>query len=145
MMQSRSSLSARATLAALVIAAAGCARRPLPQVTSGPSTGESLYRAHCVGCHGGAGAGDGPMVDHLKVLPPDLREISRRNDGHYPFEQIRRVIDGRQPVAGHGGPDMPVWGDIFLTPHEGYDETSVRQKVVELARYLGSIQTVPSP
>jgi len=23
------------------------------------------------------------------------------------------IIDGRHPVPGHGGPDMPVWGDAF--------------------------------
>jgi hypothetical protein len=26
---------------------------------------------------------------------------------------VRKVIDGRQPVTGHGGKDMPVWGDAF--------------------------------
>ena len=38
---------------------------------------------------------------------PNLTEIAKRNKGTYPGEMVYCLIDGRQKVTGHGGPDMP--------------------------------------
>ena len=119
-----------------------CAARP-PVADPAPlPTGAALYAVHCVECHGMVGAGDGPYAARLPVVPPDLRTITARRGGRYPVDEVRRIIDGRKPVAGHGGAGMPVWGDAFLDPADGYDARSVDEKVARLARYLQSLQAV---
>lgn len=102
--------------------------------------GASSYRAHCAVCHGKSGVGDGPLADQLRFAPPDLTRLERRNGGRFDSEMVQRIIDGRWPVRGHGGPEMPVWGDVFLEPRKGYSRDAVRQRVVELAAFLATRQ-----
>jgi hypothetical protein len=80
------------------------------------------------------------MADQLRFAPADLTRIARRNRGKFDFEKVFRIVDGRNPVKGHGGTDMPVWGDAFLESREGYDKEMVHRKIDELVRYLASIQ-----
>jgi len=59
------------------------------------------------------------------------------------MQRVLRVIDGRQPVAGHGQP-MPVWGNR-LTEDIGDTgdypaELVVRGRILSLAHYLEAIQ-----
>jgi hypothetical protein len=72
--------------------------------------------------------------------PPNLTEIAKRNKGTYPRELVYRVIDGRQKVAGHGGPDMPVWGEALMRSSEGGDEATVQTRIQALVDYLETIQ-----
>jgi mono/diheme cytochrome c family protein len=108
----------------------------VPAVVSGSAS----FRTHCAVCHGADAKGEGPLADSLRVEPPDLTLIARRNGGHYPPETVRRIIDGRNPLKGHGGPEMPVWGDAFRSPADAYSEAKVAEKVAELVEYLRSIQ-----
>ena len=71
--------------------------------------GRQLFLVHCANCHGVYGAGDGPLSQDLTVVLQDLRRI-RGEDGKFPREAVRRVIDGR---GGHSAPDMPNWGEVF--------------------------------
>ena len=49
---------------------------------------DALYAQRCLGCHGPAGKGDGPLAESLPVRPPDFRQtIERRTNS-----QIRRAI-----------------------------------------------------
>ena len=50
-------------------------------------------------------------------------EAQRRS---LPIDLVFRTIDGRQPVRGHGGPDMPVWGDAFSKSREAGDAERVK-------------------
>jgi hypothetical protein len=50
-----------------------------------------------------------------------------------------RIIDGRQPVRGHGSIEMPVWGDVFRTGNTPND-AAIRDRIVALVRYLEGIQ-----
>lgn len=84
--------------------------------------------------------GDGPLASSMRRKPANLTQIAKRNGGQYPSELVYRVIDGRQPVRGHGGPDMPVWGDAFARTTEAADEASVKLKIQALVAYLQSIQ-----
>ena len=81
--------------------------------SSSAVAGRRTYRVYCAVCHGQKGKGDGPLAESLRSTPPDLTLIARDNGGAYPAEQVARIIDGREPLLGHGGPDMPVWGDAF--------------------------------
>jgi mono/diheme cytochrome c family protein len=103
-------------------------------------SGHDLFRTYCASCHGLTGAGDGPVASSMRRKPANLQQIAKRNGGEYPSELVYRVIDGRQPVRGHGGPDMPVWGDAFARTTDATDEESVKRKIDALVAYLKSIQ-----
>jgi mono/diheme cytochrome c family protein len=120
----------------------------LPAIASA-QTGESptrtvegsyTYRTYCATCHGTEGKGDGPLAQTLSFHPPDLTQMARRNGGNYPASVVRKIVDGRQPVDGHGGPDMPVWGDAFKNTETGFDEEAVRLKIQSVVDYVGTIQ-----
>jgi mono/diheme cytochrome c family protein len=107
-----------------------------PSSTSGHAT----YMTYCAVCHGVAAKGDGPLADQLRVRPPDLTLLAKRSGGRFDEETVRRIIDGRKPVKGHGGPDMPVWGDVFKNTADGYSDAAVREKVAGLVEHLRSLQ-----
>jgi len=102
--------------------------------------GSYTFRTYCTTCHGEKGQGNGPLAEHLRFAPPDLTLLARRNGGEYPAEMVRRIIDGRTPVKGHGGPDMPVWGDAFKNAETGFDEEQVTARIEGLVRYLKTLQ-----
>jgi len=102
--------------------------------------GSAVYRTYCASCHGADAKGDGPLAEHLRFRPPDLTLIAKRNGGTYSAEKVYRIIDGRNPVKGHGGPEMPVWGDAFKNVTEGYKEDDVKVKIEALVDHLKSIQ-----
>jgi universal stress protein A len=108
------------------------------------TTGAEVYRTYCAVCHGTAARGDGPLSTTLLKKPANLTEIARRNGGEYPSELVFRTIDGRQPVRGHGGKDMPVWGDAFAKSREAGDAERVKAVIQSLVDYLGSIQLRPA-
>ena len=103
-------------------------------------TGSYLFRNYCASCHGTSALGDGPLGGVMRRRPANLTEMAKRNGGVYPSELAYRVIDGRQPQRGHGGPDMPVWGDAFLRSIDGGSAEAVRLKIEALVSYLESVQ-----
>jgi mono/diheme cytochrome c family protein len=102
--------------------------------------GSSIYTTYCTVCHGPGGKGDGPLAKSLRFSPPDLTVLAKKNGGTFPKERVLRTVDGRNPAKGHGGPDMPIWGDAFKQSREGRDEKSVRQKVEAVVDHLESLQ-----
>jgi mono/diheme cytochrome c family protein len=108
-------------------------------------SGSDLYRTYCASCHGKGAKGDGPLAEYMKRRPSDLTAIAARNDGKYDVEMVARIIDGRKPVPGHGGHDMPVWGDAFKLTRDGSSEESVKARVDALVGYLESLQATTAP
>ena len=104
------------------------------------AAGADVYRMYCATCHGTGGRGDGSLAEALRRRPANLTEIARRNKGLYPQELVYRIIDGRQKTTGHGGPDMPVWGDAFMRTSDNPDEASVRRRIQALVDFLETIQ-----
>lgn len=104
------------------------------------AVGRATYRVFCASCHGLRAKGDGSVAEHLKVPPADLTRIAARNDGEFPAEEVRAIIDGREEARGHGTRDMPVWGDAFLKTANVEDEEDVRRKIDDLVAFLASIQ-----
>jgi mono/diheme cytochrome c family protein len=126
-----------ATLAALAGAAAG---QQKPVQLAPVERGAITYRTHCAVCHGTDAEGNGPLADQLRFAPPDLTRLAKRNKGRYDSQMVQRIIDGRWPIKGHGGFEMPVWGDAFQEPRDGYSRDGVRARIVELAAYLETLQ-----
>ncbi|HUE86101.1 MAG TPA: c-type cytochrome [Vicinamibacterales bacterium] len=102
--------------------------------------GGYLFKTYCATCHGTTARGDGPLADSMRRRPSNLTEISKRNKGAYPKDLVYRIIDGRQKVSGHGGPDMPVWGDAFMRTADTTDEASVKHRIQALVDYLETVQ-----
>ena len=103
-------------------------------------SGGDLFRTYCASCHGRSGKGDGPLAEHMKKRPPDLTLFSQENGGVFPFAKIAQIVDGRNPLAGHGGPDMPVWGNVFKASSQVDSEAAVKVRIDALVTYLESIQ-----
>jgi mono/diheme cytochrome c family protein len=103
-------------------------------------SGAYSFRTHCASCHGTDGKGEGPLTDNLRFRSPDLTRITQRNQGAFPADKIQRIVDGRSPLKGHGGPEMPIWGDAFKGPETGYDEEVVKAKIRAVVDYLRTIQ-----
>jgi mono/diheme cytochrome c family protein len=133
-------LTSATLLAATLLASDG---RPATSDQSTPNlahVGSQLFRTYCASCHGTSALGDGPLASSMRRKPANLTEIARRNKGVYPGALVFRIIDGRTPVSGHGGPDMPVWGDAFSRSSETTDEASVTRRIQALVDFLETIQ-----
>jgi nucleotide-binding universal stress UspA family protein/mono/diheme cytochrome c family protein len=108
------------------------------------TTGGEIFRTYCASCHGTSARGDGALASAMNRKPANLTEIAKRNGGQFPSELVFRTIDGRQPVRGHGGPDMPVWGDVFTKSRDAGDAERVKAVIQSLVDYLDGIQLRPA-
>lgn len=106
--------------------------------------GAELFRIHCATCHGTEASGQGPMAGVLVIKPADLTALSKGNGGQFPFENVVRRIDGRDPLVSHGSP-MPVYGFFFegkgvaLKLPSGQN-IMTSQPIVDLVSYLQTLQ-----
>ena len=104
------------------------------------SSGPALYKGYCSSCHGPSAKGDGPIAHALRFQPADLTQIAKRAEGQFEKDKVHRMIDGRNPVKGHGGADMPLWGDAFKRSGSGYSEEAVSRRIDALVEYLEGLQ-----
>ena len=109
--------------------------------TTAAFSGAMLFDNYCATCHGAKATGDGLLAPHLRKQPANLTLLAQRNGGTFSREMVMRIIDGRKPLSGHGGGDMPVWGDAFDRSADGQDTTPT--KIAALVVYLESIQRKP--
>ena len=110
--------------------------------------GRREFQRSCASCHGATGKGDGVLVEFLRRSPPDLTQLSRRNQGVFPFQRLYDVIEGGG-LAAHGTRDMPVWGTQYRVEDAEYHSDStqpydaealVRSRILSLLEYLNRIQ-----
>ena len=125
-------------LGAIAIGREGVQGRQAAGNTPSAVNGKAMFDTYCTPCHGKEGKGDGPAAGALKTPPADLTRINARNGGTFPADKVRRFIEGRETVAGHGSREMPIWGGLFT----GLDRDSdmARIRIANLAEYLRSIQ-----
>jgi mono/diheme cytochrome c family protein len=113
--------------------------RHVPVKATSPALGHEMYAAYCAVCHGVDGQGRGPAADALKVPPPDLTMLARKNGGTYPSDHVRSAIEGDLRLAAHGSKEMPVWGSLFWQMSQGHS-SEVQLRVTNLNRYIESLQ-----
>ena len=94
--------------------------------------GKTEFLSSCAACHGADGKGNGPMSAELKVAPPNLTVLAKKNNGVFPVSAVYEMIDGRHPVAAHGTRDMPIWGLRYIPSSQG--------RILALVDYLSRIQ-----
>jgi mono/diheme cytochrome c family protein len=112
--------------------------------------GRYEYETHCAVCHGSTGKGDGPLAQQLKsaTVMPNLTELSKKNNGVFPFMRVYEIIDGTQSVTWHGTREMPVWGPRYKSEagESLYDdfradpEVFVRARILALTEYIYRLQ-----
>jgi len=115
-----------------------------------PSFSQREFATRCQMCHGPAGRGDGWLAEQLIKRPPTLSQLSRKNGGVFPRDQVVRIIDGRSPIKLHGPTEMPAWGTIYRSEIAAAsggprgvrdeDEVNVSYRIQALIEYLVSIQ-----
>lgn len=119
---------------------------------SGPAAqsvdiGKYEYDGHCAACHGSTGKGDGfyALMLPRSITVTNLTELSKKNNGVFPFARVYETIDGRQQVKAHGTRDMPIWGRDYrtmsavLNPYYN-QEAFVRAKILALTEYVYRLQ-----
>lgn len=116
--------------------------------------GKTEFQSSCAACHGADGKGNGPMKSELRVAPPDLTVLTKKNNGVFPVSLVYEMIDGRHKVSSHGTRDMPIWGfrytpsvrEWFAQPSDfntnlsANTEFMVRSRILALVDYLNRIQ-----
>jgi mono/diheme cytochrome c family protein len=111
----------------------------VPVKATSPASGPEMYTTYCAVCHGVDGKGNGPAAEALKVSPPDLTALAKKNGGKYPSDHVTTAIRGDLRLAAHGSREMPVWGDLFWDMSEGHS-SEVQLRVTNLNKYIESRQ-----
>jgi mono/diheme cytochrome c family protein len=111
-----------------------------PVKLTSPASGQEMYAAYCAVCHGKDGKGNGPAAEALRVPPPDLTTLIRRNGNRYPADRVRTAITGDLRLAAHGSKEMPVWGELFWRMSLGHS-SEVHLRLSNLNKYIESMQT----
>lgn len=102
--------------------------------------GANNFAQYCVACHGKDAKGTGALAATLKPKPADLTGLTARSGGTFPREMVFQVIDGSKKVKGHGGGDMPQWGEAFLASAGAGDADAVKRRIEALVEYLATLQ-----
>ena len=111
--------------------------------------GQAEYQSSCATCHGIDGKGKGPISTELRLPPPDLTVLAKKNNGVFPLSSVYEAIDGRKVIIAHGTRDMPVWGwrlspaqiEQSLRHYLPIDpEYVVRLRILAVIDYLNRIQ-----
>ena len=81
-----------------------------------------------------------PAASTIKIQPPNLRTLAKRNGGQFPRDAVEAYIDGRKPVEAHGDRLMPVWGDFLQMPSDNGSQEPVRRRIAALADFIERLQ-----
>jgi len=100
--------------------------------------GRAAFIQDCATCHGNDAKGTGPLLQSVGLVAPDLTQISARNGGVFPRQQVMAIIDGLKAMPEFGAEDL---GEAVIV--EGPDGlgTPTPVRLIALADYLEGIQT----
>jgi len=121
-------------------AVAQTAGAPNPPLVIRSLAGRDLFEFYCAPCHGRDGHGNGPVAAALKVAPPNLTLLARRNGGTFARQRVEAFVTngGTALAQAHGTAEMPVWGPVF----RGLDpsDAMVKVRLANVVKYIESIQ-----
>jgi mono/diheme cytochrome c family protein len=104
-------------------------------------TGKHDFDTLCAPCHGITGTGEGR--DLTEANPPDITQLSRRNGGKFPFEEVYRTVDGRDMKGSHKRFGMPFWGDYLQKQDQKntpVSDAAVKQRITAIVRFVETLQ-----
>jgi mono/diheme cytochrome c family protein len=106
--------------------------------------GRVSFMENCAGCHGTDAKGSGPLVTGIGLIAADLTQISVRNGGTFPREDIMAIIDGlnRDPHFSNAMPEFGAGdlGEAVIVEGDDGLGTPTPIGLIALADYLESIQ-----
>lgn len=106
----------------------------LAQTAEGLQRGQTIYREHCMECHGANGKGDGPKAPFLSPRPGNL--ISASTSAKTDKELLRTIAQGKPRTA------MPGWKEAL--PEE--DQQAVLQYIRSMIQFSRApVAPPPSP
>jgi len=110
-----------------------------PKADNGPIelSGKDMFKSYCASCHGEDAKGHGPVAPALKVAPPDLTLLAKRNNGKYSADYVNNVVLHGVNTPAHGSAEMPIWGPVFVGIN---DQRLVILRVNKLSEYLETLQ-----
>lgn len=103
------------------------------------SSGKAMFASYCAACHGPSGKGDGPAASELKVAPADLTQLAKKNDGKFPTDHVRSILEFGAKAPAHGSNDMPVWGTLFRALDQN-DPAKTNLRIQNLVEYIKTLQ-----
>ena len=107
--------------------------------------GRAAFMQDCATCHGTDAKGTGPLMQSVGIVAPDLTQISARNGGVFPRQEVMAIIDGlnRDPHFSQAMPEFGAEGLGEAVIVEGPDGlgTPTPVRLIALADYLERIQT----
>ena len=106
---------------------------------SDPSSGKAMFTSYCAACHGPSGKGDGPAASEMKVAPTDLTQLAKKNDGKFPADHVRSILDFGAKAPAHGSNDMPVWGTLLHALDQN-DPVKTTMRIQNLVDYIKTLQ-----
>jgi mono/diheme cytochrome c family protein len=105
-----------------------------------PISGKQLYVSYCAMCHGTDAKGGGPFSPQLKLWPPDLTQLAKKNNGTYPAMHVSEVVDGEfGKASAHGSREMPIWGPVFRSMAHGHSDNA-QLRINSIVKYVESLQ-----
>jgi mono/diheme cytochrome c family protein len=109
---------------------------------SGNPLGKDDYLADCARCHGVDGKGRGQGMSAVPgYISVDLTQLSKKNDGQFPRQEVYDAIDGRKRFPAHFIGDMPTWGLKYNQAKLGPDnEKKLKRRISALVEYIESLQ-----
>jgi mono/diheme cytochrome c family protein len=110
-------------------ASVGMAQQSQTKASKAVADGKLVFGEYCADCHGPDAKGNGLVVPALKQQPPDLTTLSKRNNGTFPTDNVKKVLAHGVTLPVHGTAEMPIWGKTF-----------VAFQANELIQYLQSVQ-----
>lgn len=104
--------------------------------------GQGIFLKECSQCHGTTGEGGGDASLGLGMTPPNLTQLSSRNDGEFPREFVRRFILGQvqQENPDNAMPEFAKVGLAHVYPDGGADGEVLETDFADLIDYIESIQ-----
>ena len=106
---------------------------------SDPSSGKAMFTSYCAACHGPSGKGDGPAASEMKTAPTDLTQLAKKNDGKFPTDHVRSILEFGAKAPAHGSSDMPVWGTLLHALDQN-DPVKTNLRIQNLVDYIKSLQ-----
>lgn len=108
----------------------------------GNARGKLIFSKECASCHGKDGSGAGPESLGIGVIPPDLTQLSARNDGAFPREFVRRFVMGllEDDMVDKTMPRFSKVGLRHVYPSGGADGEILEADFADLVDYLSQIQ-----
>src|SRR4051812_20833453 len=94
-------------------------------------SGNTDYQTFCSACHGTSAKGDGSIASSLAKRPPDLTQLSIRNDAVFPEERVSKMISG---TGVHTKSDMPGWSEVFAKSQESASAEAAQERITAIVR-----------